>query len=290
MASARMVVAAIKRAGRIRDDAAAAQVALLKAARRDVLNVIGGAVQYRRFHLAEVLQGIDAAIAQYRSQSQAPAARAIVQAAGAARDKLGAAGVPLRSLYGVQPQLTQSIISVVNDQVREIWSDLGTGLKVTVRRATLGILDPFEAIQKLQGVFTRTDQWRSTEYHAERIMRTEVGRAYEMTGQDELAAAREAGVDVQKWWLAIKDERTRETHLAAWEKYKPGGDVGPIDVDEYFEVGNVRLMFPQDPQGDGDEKDLARETIMCRCSSVPAVGGVSEAFIREAREMLREAA
>jgi hypothetical protein len=288
--SARDVVAAIKRAGNIRDDAAAAQVALLKAARRDVLNVIGGAVQYKRFHLGEVLQGIDGAIAQYRSQAQSPSSRAIMQAAAAAREKLHASGVPLRSLYGQSTQLTQSIINVTNDQVRAVWSDLGTGLKVAVRRATLGVQDPFEAIQKLQRVFTRTDQWRSTEYHAERIIRTEVGRAYEMTGQEELEAAQEAGVDLAKWWLATDDGRTRETHLEAWRRYRPGGDTGPIPVDEFYEVGDVRLMFPQDPQGEGDEKALASETIQCRCSSIPAVQGVSEAFVRECVEMLREAA
>jgi len=152
------------------------------------------------------------------------------------------------------------------------------------------VQDPYEAIKKLERVFTRTDQWRSTEYHAERIIRTEVGRAYEMTGQDELAAAKEAGVDVRKWWLCIHDDRTREEHIEAWQRYRPGGDTGPIPVEEYYEVGDCQFLFPGDPQGIGDEKELARLSINERCSSVPYVEGVAESFRREVQAMLREAA
>jgi hypothetical protein len=263
--------------------------ALLAATRRDVMRQLTDAAGYRRFHLSEVLAGIDAQIQSYKSQVQGPVGRAVMDAARAGQDMAAASGTP--GVYGVSHDLLRAVVDVTNDQVRAVWSELGTGLKVQVRRATLGVTDPFEAIQKLVTVFAKTKQWRETEYHAERIIRTEVGRAFQMAGQEELERAKESGLEPKKWWLAIDDARARETHLHAWRRYQPGGDDGPIPADEHFEVGDVRMLFPGDPDARGDDKAVAGEVINCRCSSVPYVeGGLSEAEYREIVGLLREAA
>ncbi len=289
MSPAQRVALAMRRSGDIRDQATEQVLAMLRATRRDVLRVISDAVGYRRYHLGEVLAGIDAQIRSYRSQVQGPLGRAIMDATRAGQEMAAAAGTP--GVYGVSNELVRAVIDVTNDQVRAIWSELGTGLKVIARRATLGVQDPFEAISKLQRLFAKTDQWRSTEYHAERIIRTEVGRAFQMAGQEELERAQGAGLEPKKWWLAIDDERAREEHLKAWRRYRPEGDEGPIPASEAFEVGPVRLMYPGDPDGLGDDKDLAGMTINCRCSSVPYVeGGLSEAEFCELADLLREAA
>jgi hypothetical protein len=289
MSPSRRVAIALRRSGEIKAKASDDVLAMLRATRRDVLRVIADAVGYRRFHLSQVLAGIDAQIRTYRSQVQGPVGRAIMDAARVGQDMAAAAGTP--NLYGVSFDLVQSVVDVTNDQMRAIWSELGTGLKTIARRATLGVQDPFEAIQKLQRVFAREDQWRSTEYHAERIIRTEVGRAFQMSSHAELDRARDAGLEPKKWWLSVDDSRTRPEHSRAHERYAPGGRTGPIPAEEHFEVGRVKLLYPGDPSGIGDEKELARMTINCRCSEVPYVEeGIAEGELREIADILMEAA
>jgi phosphohistidine phosphatase SixA len=249
--------------GVLRDHAAAEHLRLMQAAKRDILRALGEAGGYKAWHLGNVLSAIDAAIQSSKSRAQGPVARAVMDAAG-----LAESSVARGSLYGVSTNLTSSIIDVTTDQVRAVWTDLGSHLKVLVRRATLGITDPAEAITKLMGIFNREDTWRSSEWDAERIIRNEVGRTFEMASNAVAQAAKESGQDVRKWWLATDDGRTRPEHLEAWRRYRPGGTEGPIPVDEPFIVGGVELMFPGDPQAQGDPRQVARMTILCRCTSI----------------------
>lgn len=93
---------------------------------------------------------------------------------------------------------------------------------------------------------------------SEVIARTEVisasnaGNAY---------AADQTGLKLKKTWLATRDERTRETHDTVDGQERPKTD--------YYDVGNVQLLFPGDPEGIAEtEKDLAKEVIQCRCTEV----------------------
>ena len=56
-------------------------------------------------------------------------------------------------------------------------------------------------------------------------------------------------------WLATNDNRTRDSHRAA------DGQVRAID--EPFDVGGAKLMYPGDPNGPPEE------TIQCRCADLP---------------------
>lgn len=65
-------------------------------------------------------------------------------------------------------------------------------------------------------------------------------------------AARATGLNVRKEWVSAEDERTRTAHVEA------NGQVVPID--QAFDVGGERLMFPGDPNGSGSN------IINCRCA------------------------
>jgi uncharacterized protein with gpF-like domain len=291
MSKPRAIAAALKRGAAVRDNSAAAQAALFRDAQADIKALLTSSSGYRTFHLDQVLNGIDQALAQYGSDVHAGIAGAVRDAAGAATEMVQGAGVPI--MYGVTPRLAQAVIDVTTTQVQAVWAELGNDLKILTQRTVLGITDPYEAIQGLLKAFDSAKTWRSSESDAERIMRTEVGRAFSMAGQDELSRAKAAGVDVEKWWLPVDDDRTRDDHREAGDRYSIDNS---IPTDEPYEVGGCRLMFPCDPQGDGDDKEVAAQTINCRCVSIGKVNteGESEEQVeaerREAIWLLREAA
>lgn len=81
------------------------------------------------------------------------------------------------------------------------------------------------------------------------IARTEVGRA---TNWTQFMLAQDADVPMEKEWLALDDDRTRDTHAEA--------DGQRVDLEDPFQVGDNELMYPGDPDGDPEE------VINCRCS------------------------
>ncbi len=86
-------------------------------------------------------------------------------------------------------------------------------------------------------------------FRAALIARTETHGAANV-GADQ--AARATGLNLQKEWIAARDERTRSAHANA--------DGQVRDMDMAFDVGGDRLMFPGDPNGS------AANTINCRCA------------------------
>lgn len=105
-------------------------------------------------------------------------------------------------------------------------------------------------IQERVGVVSRAN--------AARIARTEMHTAANV-GSDE--AARSTGLTIVKEWASAEDGRTRLSHAVA--------DGQTVPMDDPFEVGDAKLMFPGDPSGPG------KEIINCRCTTLhhPVIGG-----------------
>lgn len=104
---------------------------------------------------------------------------------------------------------------------------------------------------------------RMPAYRLEAIARTETMRA---SNYGNTNLMRDWGV-ASKEWLATGDNRTRETHQAAWAEYS--GD-GAIPIDQPFVVGGASLDYPGDPAGPPEE------TINCRCTSIPSEAAIAE--------------
>lgn len=60
-----------------------------------------------------------------------------------------------------------------------------------------------------------------------------------------------------KTWHHRAQKHPRATHV--------GLDGVTKGIDEWFDVGGVKMRFPRDPQAIGSNKDVARESIKCRC-------------------------
>ena len=89
-------------------------------------------------------------------------------------------------------------------------------------------------------------------YRANLIARTEVHRTASFA--NEIAAESINIAGTKKEWVAVRDARTRVTHLVA-----NGQRVG---LEERFTVGGELLKYPGDPSGS------PQETINCRCVSI----------------------
>src|SRR6266516_160398 len=82
------------------------------------------------------------------------------------------------------------------------------------------------------------------------IARTEVTGA---SNYGSMQAAKQSGLMLNKVWLATEDSRTRADHVDA-----DGQEVG---IDEDFDIGDVKMAYPGDPQGG------AAEICNCRCTT-----------------------
>lgn len=85
-----------------------------------------------------------------------------------------------------------------------------------------------------------------------RAARTAVTGAQNAGRQDGYVAAERMGIKIRRRWTATKDGKTRHDHGMADGQLR--------DVDEPFNVGGYKLMFPGDPSGP------PHEIYNCRCT------------------------
>lgn len=101
---------------------------------------------------------------------------------------------------------------------------------------------------------------RMPAYRLEMIARTETMRASNV-GSYNLFRQWKAPY---KEWMATGDDRTRPSHMDAWGAYSRGGRVGPIPINDMFQVGGKDMAYPGDPAGG------TAETVNCRCAILPS--------------------
>ncbi len=90
---------------------------------------------------------------------------------------------------------------------------------------------------------------------ARRIARTETNTAANQAGR---FAAKATGLNLNKIWIATRDNRTRHDHSAV-----NGVTIG---IDETFNVGGYPMLQPGD-RGQGGMATPAKEIVNCRCTS-----------------------
>ena len=128
--------------------------------------------------------------------------------------------------------------------------DLAYGRKQITSTVTSGILQG-KSIRGLSDDLQKRIPTMNRE-SAIRTARTAVTGAQNAGRQDTYVAAAKMGIKLRKRWIATKDSRTRHDHGIA--------DGQIVEIDEPFDVGGYRLMFPGDTSGPG------HEIYNCRCS------------------------
>lgn len=102
-------------------------------------------------------------------------------------------------------------------------------------------------------------QERMPAWRTEMIARTETHGAMSASNN---AFFQRTGATKREWW-STNDDRTRESHVQAWNRYSEGGSIGPIPFSEKFIVGGAEMRYP------GDKSAPIAQWIQCRCLELP---------------------
>lgn len=170
--------------------------------------------------------------------------------------------LPLREIgiWQAIPQIDTAALSILQGYS----SDLVTGLtqsaiKKINTELTLGLMgqkSPYDVMGAVGRNLKDPSVFKSIAARAETIVRTEAGRVLEASGQARKEAAAKVVPGLQKqWYYGHAPRMPRLDHMAA------NGQVR--DVDQPFDVGGEKLMYPKDPAGS------AKNTIRCGCTSIP---------------------
>lgn len=257
----------IARRAKLEDAAVREQLRLLKQLRRDLLVGASDLVGSGASRTQQMLRVIDAEIRRL-SQLAMAAVNLQTRVAFRAGADVVISVVPSleHGLYGTSADLLRAVVDVTTDQIRAVWSEVGTRLKTTIRRVALGVTDAFEGTVAIARALHDPKTFGTTFARAETIVRTEVNRVFALATQDRMTAAEQAlkktGERLGKYWLTAADERVRDAHRKAGSAYVKSR---AIQAGDAFVVDGEELMYPGDPNGS------AANTINCRCTSVPVL-------------------
>jgi len=275
--------------GRMEDGTTRALLVLLRNLRDGVNSEILAAPSPDTLQLRQFRDMLEQHIATFEAQAEAE-----LRAAQAGTFRLGQDMVlqPLASLgYRVTPlsgALLASVTAQSADLVRTISADAIKAINLQVRMAALGQIQPLDAMRAITRQFglRRLSPGklitRGVGYNAERILRTELNRTFNLAHYAQQQVGQEQ-IDLRKRWIATADSRTRASHLRVHMETL----ANPIPTDQPFIVGGAKMMYPGDPAGPPEE------SIQCRCTMaviVQEIGVISSPLDAGITQRLEKAA
>lgn len=123
------------------------------------------------------------------------------------------------------------------------------------------LIEGYKAGESMDELASRIDNL--SEFNRTRAIRVARTETISASNAGEFEGYKQCDFVIGKQWLSAHDGRTRSDHAAAnGQKRK---------VDEPFNVGGYKLMFP----GDSSLGAPAKEVVHCRCTTVPIFEGES---------------
>jgi len=248
----------IKQAQNMEETQVKKVIRMLNDARKEVASRVA-ATEWQAYHLPQLKQAIERAMRAFGDRYGVDL-----------RDVQGdfwnhgvdMVDMPLREIgvWQAIPEIDTAALSIM----REFTTDLVQGLtKDAVRKInqeiTMGIMGqktPYEVMVGVGRNLKDPSVFKSIAARAETITRTECGRVLEAASQARRENAAKVVSGLQKQWMHGETAKVpRITHLAAHGQIR--------NIDEPFDVGGEKLMYPRDPAGS------AKNTVNCGCYSIP---------------------
>ncbi len=237
---------------------------------RNVRSQIAGQLidtDFSRFRIAEQQRALDDIIDRYDSMVRALAHGASHEAfrlgERATVEPLQDAGIgaaffrPSEAQVNIIAQFSADLIGGVSEIMR---SRINTSIRLNALGGSSAI-QAMKDITVILGIPSKPkDIVKGIAYEAERILRTEVNRTYNLATHAQQTALAKDVPGLRKQWIASADLRTRDTHLEAHGQ--------TVHVKDKFHVGGFNLAYPLDPAGP------PQETINCRCTSITVIPGI----------------
>ena len=239
--------------------AAREMVRLLNQTRMTILDRLSDIApeKFEARHLQAIMAEVDEQLARFQPQAIQAIAGGSQQAfanGAAVVDKVIADTPLILKMPVLGEKLLDQAAAFNADLVTNLTGEIRAKINTEVQLGVLGAKNPAD-IRKAIGTNLKDKSiFKTIADRAETITRTEVGRVYSMATDERMKQVAEIEPGVRKFWIATPGPRTRDSHVAAGNKYT---EDNPIPVDEYFVVGGAKLRFPRDPAGP------AEETINC---------------------------
>lgn len=241
--------------------------------KREVLYVTDG--PFKTFHLKRLLQIVDDAIAAFDIQAKEIMSGHAENAMAAARefwiDQFNAVK-KIDSFYpAIPPLVSEESLSVIGtlstELIQGLSDDVSKRLKLEIQRVVMGQRTPFEATKAMAHVIgPRGDVGAGAA--ADRIVRTEVNRAYSMTDElfrQENQDSRPADAPLLiKIWATSEDARVRPTHELVDLKWVYADEEFKVQIaDKHGDPSGRHEMMT----GPHDPKASAGNVVNCRCTT-----------------------
>jgi len=248
----------IKRAQNLENAEVKKVITLLADARKEVAATVAS-TEWQAYRLPEFKNAIDRALQQFGDKygvDLREAQRSFWE------DGINIVDAPLREVgvYAAFPAIDTTVLGIMQgygaDLIKGLAKDAALRINNEITMGLMGQKTPFEVMEAVGKNLKDKSIFTSIAARAETITRTEAGRVLEAASQARLMEAGKLVPGLQKQWFHGQNVRMpRPSHLAA---------IGQIrDVDQPFDVGGEKLMYPRDPAGS------AKNTINCSCYTVP---------------------
>lgn len=155
---------------------------------------------------------------------------------------LRSVGIPL-SNPGVSRQVLTTVSNISGTLVQDVSSQMGARINAAIARSTFGLEPAGNTIRLIDNMLStqtrvRREGLRRTGFgfRAETIARTEINRVYTSSQQGASQILSNSIPGLRKSWLTATDGRVRKGHKQTENRYRPGGSIGPIPINDRFEV------------------------------------------------------
>jgi len=257
-AFARKVRELIKKANSLEDASVKRVISLLADVRKDVAATVAS-TEWQAYHLPQMKASIERSLQEFGMQygvDMREMQREFWEKGVELVD------LPLRQV-GIAtaiPEIDTAALAILQGYS----SDLVTGLTKSANRQitseiTLGLMgqkSPYDVMGAVGRNLKDKSIFKSIAHRAETIVRNEAGRVLSAASQARQESAASVVPGLQKQWHHGHSSKVpRLAHIAAHGQIR--------NVDEGFDVGGEKLMYPRDPGGS------AKNTINCGCISIP---------------------
>ena len=148
-------------------------------------------------------------------------------------------GVPI-TFPTISPTLLSSLSAASADRIAELSTRLGDRIIREIRLSAAGLQPASLSIRRVTDLLRSSELRRGVRkrigfgFQAEAIVRTELGRVYSNAQQAASEQIADTIPDLRKRWVTTLNER--RGHRAVEERYKEGGEIGPIPIKQRFRV------------------------------------------------------
>jgi uncharacterized protein with gpF-like domain len=148
------------------------------------------------------------------------------------------------------------MVRLMNQYFLTDWANIVAGITDTTKAEIQKVLIEANGLGwSISEIVEAIQNEELTRMRARRIARTETNTAANQAGR---FAAKATGRNLNKIWIATRDNRTRHDHTAV------NGQI--VGIDDFFDVGGSPMLQPGD-RGTDEKKTPAKEIVNCRCTS-----------------------